>query len=74
MNTEREIGATTDAGRVARLLNVAETAKQLSLGRSKVYEMIARGELPHVRLGSAVRVPLIALEAWIGSRTEGGDN
>lgn len=52
------------------LLTATEVAARLSLGRSKVYEMIARRELPVVKIGSAVRVPRQALEEWIESHTE----
>jgi excisionase family DNA binding protein len=47
------------------LLRVDEAAQYLSLGRSKMYERIARGELPVIRIGRSVRVPRNALEAWI---------
>jgi excisionase family DNA binding protein len=43
----------------------------LRIGRSKVYEMIARGELPVVRIGRVVRVPRKELERWIEDRTSG---
>jgi excisionase family DNA binding protein len=44
-------------------------ADLLAIGRSKAYEMAARGELPTVRIGKALRVPLSRLEAWIKDRT-----
>ena len=43
----------------------------LRIGRSKVYEMIARGELPVVRIGRAVRIPRDGLGLWIAERTSG---
>jgi len=51
------------------LLKAPEVAQLLGLGRSKVYEMIASGELPVVRIGSAVRVPREGLVEWIQQNT-----
>jgi excisionase family DNA binding protein len=51
------------------LLRPIEAAKLLGLSRSTVYEMIAAGELPSVRLGHSIRVPLAALKDWIEERT-----
>jgi excisionase family DNA binding protein len=53
-----------------RLLKAKEVATILGLGRSKVYEMMERGQLPVVHIGTAVRVPLNALLAWIEEHTE----
>jgi excisionase family DNA binding protein len=49
-------------------LRVDEVAEVLGLGRSKLYAMIVRGELPSVRVGRSVRVPREELFAWIGSQ------
>lgn len=48
-----------------QLLTVPEAAKVLRIGRNLAYELIARGELPSVRLGRAIRVPRSALERWL---------
>jgi excisionase family DNA binding protein len=50
-------------------LKVPEAAARLGLGRSKVYELIASGELQIVRVGRAVRVPARAVEDF-ASRME----
>jgi len=48
------------------LLRAEEAARLLGLGRSKVFQMMATGELPGVvRIGRAVRVSREALEAWV---------
>ena len=54
------------------LLRVIEAARMLSLSRTKVYEMAERGEIPVVRIGSAVRVPRRKLLEWIEAQTMGG--
>lgn len=51
------------------LLRVEEVARVLSLSRSKVFLMIAEGELPVLRFGRAVRVSRRELERWIEART-----
>jgi len=51
------------------LVRAEEAARLLGLGRTRVFEMFARGELPTVRIGRSVRVPRGALEAWIAERT-----
>ena len=55
-----------------RLLRPMEVATMLACSRAKVYDALARGELPCVRLGRSPRVPLRALEEWIQARTHGG--
>ena len=47
------------------LLRVSEVAVRLSLGETMIREMINRGELPAVRIGKAVRVPVDALRQWV---------
>lgn len=52
------------------LLKADEVARLLGLGRTKVYEMMSRGELPVTRIGTAVRVPRQRLLDWIDENTE----
>jgi excisionase family DNA binding protein len=51
------------------LLKAADVAKLLGLGRTKVFAMLAAGELPVVRIGRSVRVPRAALERWVVEHT-----
>lgn len=37
--------------------SVEETARLLGVSRAHAYELVARGELPHLRLGRRVVVP-----------------
>ncbi len=53
------------------LLRVQDVCRLLDVGRSTVYELIARGELPVIRIGRLVRVPRPALEEWIVKNTSG---
>jgi len=47
------------------LLTVPEVAKVLRIGRNLAYELVARGEIPCVRLGRMIRVPRSSLERWL---------
>jgi excisionase family DNA binding protein len=51
------------------LLTAVQAAEMLQVSRQHVYELTQRGQLPVVRLGRAVWIPLAALEQWI---TNGG--
>ena len=48
----------------------AECADAIGVSRSKVYELIAAGEIPSVKVGGCVRVPVDALRAWIDRQLE----
>lgn len=49
-------------------LGVEEVARLLSLGRSKIFKMIERGEMPSVRVGRRVLVPADDLRKWVQER------
>jgi excisionase family DNA binding protein len=51
------------------LLDASEAAKVLSLSRGKVCDLAARGEIPSIRVGRALRIPRDRLLKWIESRT-----
>jgi excisionase family DNA binding protein len=46
------------------LYRVEEAAGVLSLGRSKVYELIARGHIRAVKIDGATRIPADEIEAF----------
>jgi excisionase family DNA binding protein len=43
----------------------AEAADVIGVSRAKAYEMIAAGQIPSVKIGGCVRVPVAALQSWI---------
>ena len=47
------------------LLTVPETARLLRISRNLAYELVARGELPAVRLGRVIRIPRSELDDWL---------
>lgn len=55
-----------DPGRL--LLKVEEAADRLGIGRSTVYELVASGELRSVKVGRAIRIPVIELQRWIATQ------
>jgi excisionase family DNA binding protein len=48
---------------------VSEAAEVVGVSRSKMYELIAAGIVPAVRIGGSVRVPVEALKKWIAEQT-----
>ncbi|MBI4491735.1 MAG: helix-turn-helix domain-containing protein [Chloroflexi bacterium] len=53
-------------GRV--LYRVAEAAEALGVSRTVAYELLARGELRAIRVGSAMRVPAAEVERFVRDR------
>jgi excisionase family DNA binding protein len=51
------------------LVRPDEAAALLGIGRSKVYAMLAAGELPAVRVGRLTRVPVTELRRWVADRS-----
>jgi excisionase family DNA binding protein len=54
------------------LLTADEVAEVMRLSRATVHRMLAKGELPVVKLTERRwRVPYGALQGWVSDRTEG---
>lgn len=47
------------------LLSPERAADRMDVGRSKIFELMAAGELESVRIGRSRRIPLDALKAYI---------
>ncbi len=58
--------STTLIGDDRLVLTVAEAGELLGISRAFAYELVARGELPVIRLGRRVVVPKVALLALVG--------
>ncbi|HYL08036.1 MAG TPA: helix-turn-helix domain-containing protein [Candidatus Udaeobacter sp.] len=50
------------------LLTAEEAATVLGIGRTKVFELLAVGELPAIRIGRCVRIPRHELVGWIDEK------
>lgn len=57
----------TDADLPRLLLTVEEAAEALSLGKTKVYELISAGEIQTIQIGRARRVAVEALTDFVRS-------
>ena len=55
----------------AALLNVREAAAWLRIGERKVYDLVARGAIPHTRAGAKLLFSPEQLERWLASRATG---
>lgn len=55
------------------LLRPAEAAEAMGVSRSRAYELIGSGQIPSIRIGGSVRVPLEALRAWINRQLKTGE-
>lgn len=50
------------------LLTPQEVAETLRISRSMVYDLMAKGELPSIKLGVNRRVSVAALKRWIAEQ------
>jgi excisionase family DNA binding protein len=47
------------------LLRIDEVAERLAISRATTYRLIRGGSIPIVHIGTAVRVPVDALDRWL---------
>lgn len=57
--------ARDESGTGRRVWSVEEAARLLGISRAHAYELVARGDLPHLRLGRRIVVPKQALDALL---------
>lgn len=50
------------------LLRAADVAHELGVTTGRVYQLIAAGEIPALRIGGRVRIPRAEWERWISER------
>ncbi len=48
---------------------MAEVQEMLKIGKSRAYQLVQSGEIPHVRIGKLLRVPADDLERYLKSCT-----
>ena len=49
-------------------MSVEEASIYLGIGKSKIYQMINNGQIPHVKFGKIIRIPIHLLDEWIIQR------
>lgn len=65
---ERPAAEKSDQHPMVRLVTITTAADWLGLSRSKLYELLAAGELPTVRIGRSRRIAVTDLEAFVDRR------
>ena len=53
------------------LLDVTDTARLLNVGRTKIYDMVRRGDLPAIHVGKSVRFSSTILDQWLVEKMTG---
>ena len=54
---------------IPQLVTLGEAANRLAVSKRHLQRLIARGELPAVRVGECVRISTAVLAAFIASKT-----
>ena len=52
------------------LYRPAEVGEAIGVSRARAYELIKAGQIPSVRIGASIRVPVDALRQWIAQQLE----
>jgi excisionase family DNA binding protein len=53
-----------------QLLSIPEVARALSIGQTKVYDLIKTDGLPTIKLGRMTRISVASLQQWIQQREQ----
>jgi excisionase family DNA binding protein len=51
-----------------QFLTVAQVSYELGVTSNRVYQLIAEGEIPSIRLGRMIRIPRERWEEWIEAK------
>lgn len=71
-DNERQSDAPAEAGGAARLtVSVEEAAEMLGVSRGTAYNLVRTGDIPSLRLGRRIVVPLQRLRALIEGEASG---
>jgi excisionase family DNA binding protein len=55
--------------RMERVYTVPEVAEYLKISRSKMYYLVQRGSVPHIRIGRNLRITESQLIEWLKEKT-----
>lgn len=59
--------AGTPCGVDRRYYTVQEVAKMLPIGKTRIYQLLAEGAIPSIRLGRKFIVPMKRFDEWLDS-------
>jgi excisionase family DNA binding protein len=51
-------------------LSVAELGARLRVSRTTAYQLVRTHEVPSIRLGGSIRIPVSALDRWLADRAQ----
>ncbi len=54
-------------------LTVAEAARRIGIGRTKMYEYVSSGQIPSVKIGSLRRIPAEAVSEFLARQLVASD-
>ena len=52
-----------------QIFTIPEVAAYLKISKSKIYSLVSREEIPHLKIGRNVRIRRKDLQAWIEKQT-----
>lgn len=53
-------------------VSVKQAAKLIGVGKNTMYAAVAAGDVPHVKVGRRILIPVSRLEQWLEENTQGG--
>ena len=67
MNHKDQEKQATDGRRV---MDIDELAQYLKMGKRTIYRLVAEGEIPHARIGGALRFPSWRVDTWLDEQVD----
>ena len=60
-------------GETKELLEARDLCPRLGLSSGRVYQLIAEGVIPHVKVGNSIRIPRQAWESWLATQNRAAE-
>jgi excisionase family DNA binding protein len=51
------------------ILTIPEVAHYLKMSKSKIYDLVSKKEIPHIKIGRNVRIRQTDLQIWMEKQT-----
>ena len=52
-----------------KCISPTEAAEQIGIGRTKFYALLKENQIPHIRVGHRILIPVKEFENWIHEQT-----